>query len=296
MNISRIPANPDPATAAAEVSKVFEGIAALDLTLPEGAGAPVVPEVEAPGIWVSAAGADAADGVIVYVHGGGFVHRMPDLIAYYAHRLSAQAARPVFVSHYRLAPADPYPAPLDDVVAAYEQLLASGLPAERITLLGESSGGALVLSALLRLKSSGVELPAGAITISPLTDFTLSAPSIDAAAEPGVDRAMLTHITDQYLAGAPRDESPQSPYHGDLSGLPPLLMLVGDAEAFLDDTLRFASAASSAGTKVEVDVYESLTHAFQITAVDPQSATGAGLLDRLSGWIDERAGAAPRTR
>ncbi|MBC9717719.1 alpha/beta hydrolase fold domain-containing protein [Streptomyces sp. TRM66268-LWL] len=290
MNVSRIPATPDPATAAAEVAAALKGIAGLDLTLPEGAGTEALPEVDSPGVWVSATGSDPARGVILYAHGGGFTSRMPELIARYAHRLSEVTGRPVFVSHYRLAPADPYPAPLDDVVAAYEGLLAAGVPAGRIVLLGESSGGALVLSALLRLKSAGRQLPAGTITISPLTDFTLASPSIDASGELGVDRAMLTHITDAYLAGAARDEAPQSPYHGDLSSLPPLLMLVGTAEAFLDDTLRFAQAASTAGTKVEADTYESLTHAFQITALTPESPTGDRLLTRLSTWIDERTG------
>ncbi|NGO81250.1 alpha/beta hydrolase [Streptomyces sp. YC504] len=291
MNVSRIPALPDPATAAAEVTTALKSLAALDFTLPQDGAPGALPELGAPGVWVAAAGAcDPADGVIVYAHGGSFTSRMPELIALYAHRLSSAAARPVFVSHYRLAPADPYPAPLDDVLAAYEGLLAAGVPAGRVTLLGESSGGALVLSALLRLKSAGRPLPAGAITISPLTDFTLSSASIDAAGEQGVDRALLTRITEQYLAGAARDEAPQSPYHGELSDLPPLLMLAGGAEAFLDDTLRFAEAASAAGTKVSVDVYEALTHAFQITALTPQSPTGERLLTRLASWIDDRTG------
>ncbi|KAF4405844.1 MULTISPECIES: alpha/beta hydrolase [Streptomyces] len=291
MDLTRIPAEPDPATAHAAVAEVFGGIGSRSLALPEGADpAPVLPETGGvPGAWVTAEGvrASAEAGVVLYVHGGGFGSRMPELISLMAHRLSRATSRPVFAVHYRLAPAHPYPEPLDDVVAVYGALLGQGVPAERIAVVGESSGGALTLSALLRFKESGTALPATVVTLSPVTDLTVSGPSVDSEAtnDPGVDRAVLTHLIGQYLGGARPDRAPQSPVHGALDGLPPLLMVAGGAEALLDDTLRYAEAASAAGTKVAVEVYEGMPHAFHITALDDDNPTGRTVLRRTADWI-----------
>ena len=289
MDVTRIPAEPDAATASAELTAVLGGLGSV--RLPADAGlSPLLPGTGGvPGVWVTAGGpASAEDGVILYVHGGGFEHRRPELMNLLAHRTSRATGMPVLAVHYRLAPADPYPAPLDDVVTVYRSLLEQGVPAERTVLLAESSGAALALSALLVLKETGTALPAGVVTHSAVTDLTLSSPSVDTntAHDPGVDRALLTRFIGQYLDGAPAGRAPQSPLHGDLTGLPPLLLTVGSAEALLDDTLRFARAASEAGNKVSVDVYEAMSHAFQALVVSEENPTGRTLLDRVARWID----------
>ncbi|WP_405666750.1 alpha/beta hydrolase [Streptomyces sp. NBC_01166] len=289
MDITRIPAEPDPTTAAEAVMTELAGLGIRSFALPADAGLdPVLPgSGGVTAVWVTAGGASVEEGVVLYVHGGGFEHRMPELMNLTAHRISRATARPVLVVHYRLAPAHPYPAPLDDVVAVYRSLLDQGVPAAKIVIFSESSGATLALSALLALKESGTALPAAVIANSAITDLTLSSPSIDANAphDSGVDRALLTRLIGQYLGGARPDQAPQSPIHGDLHGLPPLLFTVGAAEALLDDTLRFARAASDAGTRVSVEVYEAMPHVFQVTVLSERNPTGRRLLERFTEWV-----------
>ena len=245
---------------------------------------PVEPQPVPAGVVVRAGNAADEAGYLVYVHGGGFEHRNPPLMNRAAYEFSQATGRPVLVVHYRLAPADPYPAPLDDVLAAYRGLIGSGVPAAKILVLAESSGAALALSMLLRLKETGEELPAGVLTWSAVTDLTITGPSVDDSPEDPVSRELLTHLIGQYLGETPGDRASQSPLHGDLSGLPPLVMVVGGAEALRDDTLRFAHKASAAGTKVQVDVYEDMPHVFQIAIMEPGNALGRSLLDRIARW------------
>lgn len=102
-----------------------------------------------------------------------------------------------------------------------------------------------------------------------------------------MDRALLTHLIGRYLGTAKAAEAPQSPLHGVLDGLPPLVMLVGGAEALRDDTLRFARAASAAGVQVEVDVYAGMPHAFPIAVLDGDDPTGREVLGRIAAWSDQ---------
>jgi monoterpene epsilon-lactone hydrolase len=283
MDITRIPTGPGGRAA------VLAAIGALgqrDLTLP--ADASLTPPLPVGEHWVTAGGASLANGVLVYVHGGGFTHRNPPLMNLLAERLSRATSRPVLVVHYPLAPAEPYPAALEAVVAIYRRLLEH-LPPARVVLFSESSGGTIALGAMLGLEPA--ERPAGVVAISAVTDLSLASPSIDtnAATDAGVDRKLLEFLTGQYLAGAPAAEAPPSPLFGDLTRMPPLLLAAGGAEALLDDTLRFAEAATAAGTKTQVDVYEDMPHAFSVATLDSDSAVGRTLLDRVSAWV---AGAA----
>ncbi|MEV4378347.1 alpha/beta hydrolase [Streptosporangium sp. NPDC049644] len=294
MNVTHIPTTPDDSAAAlAELGTLRSRPPVLpadaDLT-------PVLPHTGGiSGAWVSAprhpAGLVATEtGVTVYVHGGGFEYKNPHMEQVMAYRLSRATGRPVLAVDYRLAPAHPYPAALDDLVTAYRSLLDQDVPASRIILAGESAGGTLLLSALLVLKQAGDPLPLGAVAVSPQTDLTLSSPSIDANdGQDFVNRAVLDHVRTQYLAGAQPDRAPQSPLHGELDGLPPLLLAVGSKEVMLDDARRFAEAASAAGGNVCLDIYDGMPHAFHATvlsATPPPVATT--LLRRVADWIGQR--------
>jgi monoterpene epsilon-lactone hydrolase len=272
VDVTRIPA---AAADRAAAFAVLTGLGSRDLTLPADAStSPPLPVGEH---WVTSGDADVANGVVVYVHGGGFSHRNPPLMNLIADRLSRDTRRPVLVVHYPLAPAEPFPAPLDAVLTAYRELLAH-IPADRVVFYCESSGGALTLAAMLGLTAA--EMPAGVITVSAVTDLSLASTSIDD------NREMLAFLVGQYLAGAPADRAPQSPIFGDLSTLPALLMMAGGAEALLDDTLRFAGAATAAGVKTQVDIYDEMPHAFTLVALDDDNPTGRVLRDRLTRWID----------
>ncbi len=227
-------------------------------------------------------------GVVLYVHGGGFAHTEPRAERLLAYHLSKAAGRPVFALDYRLAPAHPYPAALDDVLAAHDSLLAGGAP--EVVLFGESAGGTLVLSALLALKGADKPLPM-AVAVSPVTDLTLSSPSL--STNDGLDkvsRAVLEQACTQYLAGARADCAPQSPLHGDLAGLSGLLLVAGAAEVLVDDARRFAAAATAAGTAVELDVYKGMPHVFHLAMLTgTPSSTTTTFLRRLADWTERRS-------
>ncbi|MGV9308943.1 alpha/beta hydrolase [Nonomuraea sp. NPDC003727] len=309
MNLTHIPAAPDAgAMVLAELGAmqsrppVLPADADLTALLPHTGGVP--------GTWVTApqkppqmplqkppADAVSARGVTVYVHGGGFEYANPHLEQIMAYRLSEATGRPVLAVDYRLAPAHRYPAALEDVVTAYRSLLAQDVPASKIILAGESAGATLVLSALLVLNQAGDALPAGALTISPQTDLTLSSPSIDANdGQDVVDRTVLDHVRTQYLAGARPDQGPQSPLHGDLRGLPPLLVVAGSKEVLLDDAQRFAEAVSDAAGTVSLDIYDGMPHAFHasVLCADPLP-TAVTLLARVREWSGSLAVVHDRT-
>lgn len=297
MNLTHIPATPDDS---ADVLAVITAMQSHPPVLPPDADlAPALPHTGGiPATWVTASRHPADDtvtqeGVTVYVHGGGFEYTNPHLEQIMAYRLSQATGRPVLAVDYRLAPAHRYPAALQDVVAAYRSLLAQDVPASRIILAGESAGATLVLSALLVLKQAGDALPAAALVISPQTDLTLSSPSIDANdGQDVVNRAVLDHVRTQYLAGAQPDAAPQSPLHGDLRGLPPLLVVAGSKEVLVDDGRRFAEAASAAGGSVFLDIYDGMPHAFHASVLSAEPLpTAATLLRRIAEWSSRSAAA-----
>ena len=150
--------------------------------LPPGADlTPPFPRADSvPGQWVNATERPAAGaGVTLYAHGGGFEQRNPGFEQVMAYRLSAATGRAAWALDYRLAPAHPFPAALGDLVTAYQSLLDRGVPASRTVLFGESAGATLVLSALHVMRSQDMPRPGGVVAVSPITDLTLSSPSID---------------------------------------------------------------------------------------------------------------------
>ncbi|GAA3020219.1 alpha/beta hydrolase [Streptosporangium longisporum] len=290
MNVTRIPSTPGDS---AEALSRLMTLHASPPDLPGDADlTPVLPHTgDIPGTWVTAGRVTVGKGVTIYLHGGGFEYTNPHFEQLMAYRLSQVTGRPVLAVDYRLAPAHRYPAALDDAVAAYRSLLGQGVPASRIILAGESAGGTLLLSALLVLKEAGDPLPAAALAVSPQTDLTLSSPSIDANdGQDVVGRAVLDHVRTQYLDGERPDRAPQSPLHGDLRGLPPLLLAVGSKEVMLDDSRRFAETMSTAGGDVRLDIYEGMPHAFHATVLlaDPPPVATT-LLRRIAEWADKVA-------
>ena len=277
VDTTRIPAAADRQAVIATI----KSLGVRDLT--PAAGTSRTPPLPVGEHWITAPGASLTNGVLVYVHGGGFTHRNPPLMNRLAEPLSRVTGRPVLVVHYPLAPDEPYPAALDAVVATHRELLAH-VSAERIAYYSESSGGTLTLSAMLLLDRS--ERPAGIVAVSPITDLALRSASIDANADTdvGVTRDLLAFLIGQYLQLAPADEAPQSPIRGDLTRMPPLLLAAGTAEAVLDDTRRFAAAASAAGVRVQLDLYEGMPHAFALGVLD-DLPVGRVLLDRVAAWL-----------
>ena len=204
----------------------------------------------------------------MYLYGGGYVISSPHSRRKTAGHIAAASGARVLVPRYRLAPEHPFPAAVEDAVSAVRWLAAHGWPAGRLIVMGGSSAGGLTLATQLKLRDEGQELPAGAVTLSPWCDLACTGPSLEenAASDLSVTRAALERMAGQYLSGADAMDPLASPLYGDLAGLPPQLIVVGGAEALLDDSLRFARKAALAGVDVTVRIGAAMQHIYPVYA------------------------------
>ena len=217
--------------------------------------------------WITAPNA-AADRAILYLHGGGYImgsintHR--ELIA----RLSKAAQARILALDYRLAPEHPFPAPVEDAMAAYRWMLAEGLKPSRIAVAGDSAGGGLTVAALVAFRDAGLPMPAAGIPISPWVDLEAIGESMKtrSSQDPIVKPEMIREIARVYLAGQNPRSPLAAPLYADLHGLPPLLIHVGDAEALLDDSKRLAERAKAAGVDVTLEVWPEMPHVWHLFA------------------------------
>jgi acetyl esterase/lipase len=208
------------------------------------------------------------DRCVLYLHGGAWCLGSPR-----THRgLVADLARGAGVRavsvDYRLAPEHPYPAGLDDCVAAYRWLLERRVNPSRIVLAGDSAGGNLAAALLLRLRDEGIPLPAGAVLLSPATDLALTGPSHVTRREvdPFFAKIGPVRFVEDYVGPHDVHEPYISPLYADLGGLPPMLIHVGDHEVLLDDSVRFAERATAAGVDARLVVWPGMFHVFQTFA------------------------------
>jgi len=205
------------------------------------------------------------DKVFLYLHGGGYFSGDPELARPMTAALAAASSLRVVSIDYRLAPEHPFPAALDDALAAYEALLRSGIRPADIVVGGTSAGGGLSLSLALRLRDAGRPLPAGLVLVSPWADLTGTAFShraLDSIAPVLNWDGTLETGAARYAGDTPRDHPLVSPVFADLTGLPPTLILVGGAEILLSDALNVAQSARQAGVAVTLDVRDAMWHLF----------------------------------
>lgn len=207
------------------------------------------------------------DRAILYVHGGGYVsgsindHRL--IVA----KLVKECQVNTLLYNYRLAPEHPYPAAVEDSVAAYRWLLEQGFAPDKIMIVGESAGGGLCLALLLALRDQSIPLPAGAVAISPWTDLACTGESYRSKAKVCLSPEGSWTVYSKYYAGdADRTTPWLSPLYGDLHGLPPLLIQVGDDEILRDDSIRFAEKAKAAGGNVRLRVEKGMVHCYPLLA------------------------------
>ena len=204
-------------------------------------------------------------GVLLHLHGGAYVIGTAWAYRHFIGQIAARANASAFVPDYGLAPERPFPAAFNDVVAVYHALAAE---TDRIAIVGDSAGGGLALGLLSHVAHDPIlargPQPCGAALMSPWTDLSLSGESIDARAErdPLLDRSKLAVAAASYLRGAPATEPRASTLFGNLSGLPSLLIHVGEDEILLDDSTRVASKVKEAGGSVELHVWKGMIHVF----------------------------------
>jgi acetyl esterase/lipase len=205
---------------------------------------------------------------IVYYHGGGYA-----IGSVQGHRgLCSHVARAtrahVLSVDYRMAPEDPFPAAVEDAVAAYRFVIGQGADPARVALAGDSAGGGLAIAALVALREAGDRLPGAGNGLSPWVDMTLSNASIEAVApkDPMLSPEILRTFRDAYLAGGDPKSPTASPLFADLSGLPPLLIQAGRAEILIGENEDFVGRAKAAGVDVTFEAWDDMIHVWQTFA------------------------------
>jgi monoterpene epsilon-lactone hydrolase len=238
-----------------------------------GAAFPLAKDVElraesscsVPSEWGKTPGADSRR-VLLYLHGGGYVigslasHR--NLVA----ELGRAALARTFAIDYRLAPEAPFPAAVDDALAAYRFLLGTGIQPREIAIAGDSAGGGLTVATLVAARDAGLPQPACAVCISPWVDLEMLGASMTtkASEDPLLPQALLTLWAKSYLNGASARTPLAAPLHAKLTGLAPLLIQVGSAEVLLDDSIRLAGAASAAEVSLRLEAWPEMLHVWHL--------------------------------
>jgi epsilon-lactone hydrolase len=266
------------------------------------AAAPVPPDVvTSPGrldgvpvLSVDIAGT-TTEGVIMYFHGGFFAIGSAAASVGLAADLARQARMRVVTVDYRLAPEHPYPAAIDDAMAAYRALLDGGQDVAQLALAGESAGANLAVVTLAAIGRAGLPQPGSAVLMSPWADLAATGQSITAKADadPVLTADAVRVRARDYLDGTGASDPAVSPVYGSLAGLPPLLIQAGSHEILLDDAIRLAARAAHDDVAVTLDVVPGVPHVFQAYAAVLDE--GEAALTRAGGFLLEHARTAAGT-
>jgi acetyl esterase/lipase len=220
--------------------------------------------------------------VLLYLHGGGFVYGLTpqhlQLAAYLGQKISAR----VLLVDYRLAPEYPFPAALDDCVNAYRWLLKQGFSARNIVIAGDSAGGNLTLVSMLKLREAGIALPAAAACLSPVGDLSKKHTRKDGFKDPLLPEKAMKYYTEAYLRGNDPHNPLISPVLADLSGLPPMLVHVGEDEILRDDAVSLVERAKTCGVEAYLEIYPRMWHVWQIFFALPQATQS---LDEIARFL-----------
>ena len=247
----------------------------------------VAPSGQREALWVAPKNPNA-NSVILYLHGGAFIFGSPDTHRAMLAKLAQLSGTMACLPRYRLAPEHPFPAGLDDALAAYQDLLEQGYDADQIILGGDSAGGGLALALLHTLIAEGRPVPAGVFCLSPLTDLTFSGESWTRNAKREVllpaERAI--ELVAMYLGAQDATDPRASPLFGAFTSAPPVYLTVGDSEILLDDTLRMAERLRQCGVDVSCDVAQDLPHVWPLCQGLLPEADAT--LAQISDWIVAR--------
>jgi epsilon-lactone hydrolase len=224
--------------------------------------------------------------VLVYLHGGGYVtgsaHSHTRTAGHLGRRLGART----LVVHYRRAPENRHPIPVEDCVTAYQWLLNSGVASANVVFAGESAGGALCLSTQFLARDRGLPLPGATALMSPWADMEFSGESVQSNKDKDVAASIDSYrMFSDYLLGEGGDRRDPlvSPIHGDFSEFGPIYVQVGDVELVLDDARRIAAAAQRDGVPTELDIVPDMQHLFQMWVGNMPEADAA--MDRIAGFV-----------
>ncbi|HXP77935.1 MAG TPA: alpha/beta hydrolase [Stellaceae bacterium] len=260
---------------------------------PVPAGTSVTPwqDADVGGEWVIAHGVGGGrDHVLIHFHGGGYTAGSAPAYRGLAARLSAACARPVLAVDYRLAPEHPFPAALDDCVAAYRWLVRSvGVAPANIVLAGDSAGGNFMVATMLRLRSAGETLPAAAVGLSAQFDMSLSGESVTSRAhrDPMISPESIRNCAAAYIGAADPRDPLVSPLFADLRGLPPLLLQVGSEEMLRDDNFRMTAKAKEAGVEAAFEEWPDMVHVWHMFS--DRLADARKALERIGAFVQHHS-------
>jgi monoterpene epsilon-lactone hydrolase len=217
-----------------------------------------------PGFWAKPARARKG-AAIIHAHGGWFNLGSARAYRNFVGQIAASAGAHAFIPEYRLAPEHPFPAAVTDVEACYRGLAAKGI--DKIAVTGDSAGGDLafvLLSITGAQEYKGGVAPVAAVAVSPVTDLALTGETYQtrADADPYFTRSQVAGLVAAYLGATDPRDPLASPLYGDLRGLPPIRIHVGDDEVLLDDSRRYVERAVAAGVDAQVDVWMGMPHGF----------------------------------
>jgi monoterpene epsilon-lactone hydrolase len=227
---------------------------------------------------------------VLFLHGGGFIIGSPALYRHVTWRIATAARARVLAIDYRLAPENPFPAALEDAVAAYHWLLGSGVNPGRIAVMGDSAGGGLVFSLMLRLRDEATPLPSAAVAVSPWTDLALTGPSLqlNAVSDPMLSPEDPAYFVEEYLAGTDPRTPYASPLYGDPAGFSPAMIQVGSDELLRDDAVRMAERMRAAGCQVELEIWPRMPHAWHVFV--PLIPEARQAIERVGAFVRNRTG------
>ena len=240
------------------------------------------------GEWVSVNRAHMKKYVILHCHGGGYSTGSSMYARTLTSKLATAVSMDILCFDYRLAPEYPYPAAAEDAMKVWNYLMLLGYGARDIILMGDSAGGNLALSLILKLKEEGRLLPRGLVLMSPWTDLTSSGESFGTKAEvdPVLAREYIDRMVKAYAEGFDLTDPLISPLFGNFAGFPPTYIQVGENEILLSDSVRLKQALTDAGVAVKIDVYPGMWHVFQMSPV--KAAKDA--MDKIAAFIYDICG------
>jgi monoterpene epsilon-lactone hydrolase len=277
-----LPAPDAPPRSWEEQRMMIDGIGALQ-PLPEGVRVEATQLGGVPAERI-APKAGPMRGTILYLHGGGYCIGGPGSHRVLVARMALAAEADAWLIDYRLAPEHPFPAAVDDALAAYGALAKDGGDPHRLIISGDSAGGGLTIATFVAAREAGLPAPAGLHVVSPWANLaqTGAAYEAKAALDPILTKAALDRFAEAYLSGRTDAATPlASPLNADLAGLPPILIQVGAEEVLLSDSMSLAEKAALAGADVTLRVWPEMVH---IWPFFPLSA-GARAIDESAAWM-----------
>lgn len=221
--------------------------------------------------------------VLLYFHGGGFVFGQTPLHLQMGSYLAKKMSIRLLMVDYSLAPAHPFPAALEECVSVYRWLLDQGYKPQNIAIAGDSAGGNLTLTTMLKLRAEGLPLPAAAACLSPVTNLSEKEKKREGFDDPLLPPKAMKVYTEAYVQQHDPHDPLVSPVFGDLHGFPPLLIHVGEDEVLRDDAVRIAELAKAHDVDERIEIYPRMWHVWQLFLKMPQATQS---LEDIAKFID----------